>query len=269
MFILISILVSFSILLAMMFIAKQRHTTFANKYEVVVMLREILLLIRQSRSHSHYWLALREETQPDMSTLEAKLLEKSNQLIAISPFDNKSNYRVFQLMLGSLGKGWQERSIARNQMIHGKAIRHCLFLIDEVVITWLVQAAREDLSNEYHRNWQQVADSMEVLTQLRISIQDIHSIEGFERSKFYCDKMRRKINLLSIISPLTLTSPACSKALHTLEELINNPEFERDVDVLYQLTSDISLNIARVYDQILSDLTEQLHQPLPRVSFGI
>jgi len=268
MFILISILLSCCILFSLMYLSKQRETTFTRRYEVVVVLREILFLIRQCRSKTHSSITLKNDLSGEVISINAQLTEKSNQLIAIAPFEHKATYRVFQLMLRSLTKGWQERSIARNQMIHGKTIRHCLFLIDEIIITWLVEAGREDLSAEYHQNWQQVADSMEVLTQLRISIQDIHSIEGFERSKYYCNKMRKKINQLSIISPLTLTSPACSSALETLEELINHSNYERDIDSLYHLTSDISLNIARVYDHVLSDLTEQLYVPLPKVSFA-
>ncbi len=192
MFILISVLLSFSVLISLMYLSKQRDSTFSRKYDVIVILREILLLVRQCRSHTHQSIALNKDLSNEIQDIVTQLDIKSNQLIASSAIEYKANYRVFQLMLKSLTRDWQQRTIARNQMVHGKAIRHCLFLIDEIIITWLVEAGREDLSTEYHQNWHQVSDSMEVLTQFRISIQDINSTEGYERSKYYCNKLRQK-----------------------------------------------------------------------------
>ncbi|MGF1741618.1 hypothetical protein L4C34_11200 [Vibrio profundum] len=263
MFIAISLLTSFSILLVMMFLAKQRENTFLRQYQLIVTLRQLLLLIRQSRSNTHYGISAEKNLASQLTNLNSRLTDKSHQLVTISPFESKPNYRVFQQMLKSLTLDWRTRSVAKNQMVHGKAIRHCLFLIDEVMIAWLVESGRQDLSTEYHHHWQQIVDAMEVLTKLRISIQDISTKEGFQQAQYCCDKMRRTINQLSIISPLTLTSPACNKALQTLSELINNPDFPHTTQALYDLTNDISLNIARVYDQILSDLIEQLYLPLP------
>lgn len=268
MFIAISLMTSFSILLVMMFLARQRENTFLRQYQLIVTLRQLLLLIRQSRSNTHYGISAKQQLAAQLENLNHLLADKSSQLIAKSRFENKPNYRTFQTMLKALTLDWKTRSIAKNQMVHGKAIRHCLFLIDEVMMSWLIESGRQDLSAEYHYNWQRIVDAMEVLTQLRISIQEIHSTVGFEQAQLHSDKMRKVINQLSIISPLTLTSPACNKALQTLGELINNPDFPHDSHALYELTNDISLNIARVYDQILSDLIEQLYIPLPNERFA-
>lgn len=60
----------------------------------------------------------------------------------------------------------------KNQRLHGKLIRHCMYLMDDVVLAWLAESGREELSDEYHMNWQQIFDAMETLTQLRLCIDD-------------------------------------------------------------------------------------------------
>ncbi len=268
MFVVISMLISFAILALLLYFSKQRQTTLQRKYDVLIVLREILLLCRQHRNLTHHALIAQHSASEEVDHVEALLLEKSHHLIAAAQFDNKPMYRILQLKLKSLMKEWPERSVERNQMIHGKTIRHCLFLMDEIALAWLIESEREDLSDEYHLNWQQILDTMEVLTQLRISIQDAYSAEGTQRIKYHCDKMRRKMNQLSLISPLSITSPSSSDAQLRLSEICSCETLTMPSEELYQLTTDLSLCISQVYDQMLSDLTETLYLPLPKTNLS-
>jgi len=265
MFVIISMLISISILGLMFLYSKQKESTLQRKYELLIDLRQLLYLSRQHRNATHHSLMFGEKRQAELSHLQDLLHEKSNHLISTASFDNKPMYRVLQLKLKALMNNWEKRTVARNQMMHGKAIRHCMFLMDEVMLAWLVESSREDLSNEYHINWQQVIDSMDTLTQLRISIEDMHTQDGASRLRHYCDLTRRKLNQLALISPLSIASPACSKAMHILTEIHENPSFEISQQELYQLTSDVSLSIAHVYDQMLADISESLYIPLPKL----
>lgn len=267
MFVFISIGISIAILAILFHISKHHQTSLKRKYEIIVLLRQLLLLSRQHRAVTHQALTKTNtyDVSPKLSEINDLMMRRSNELISIAKFENKPMYRILQLKLKSLGKNWESHSVARNQVIHGKTIRHCLFLMDEVAIAWLVEEGREDLSEEYHVNWQQVLDSMETLTQLRISIQNCHYPEGMLRVKYYCDKMLRKLNHLSIISPLALASPASSKSMHMLTEISTRDDLAWNIDDLYQLTTEISLIISQVYDQMLSDMTESLYEPLPRL----
>ncbi|NVD07139.1 hypothetical protein FCU94_09465 [Vibrio sp. JPW-9-11-11] len=270
MFVLISLALSLLILLGLFYFSKQRHSGLERKFDILVSLRQLLLLSRQHRAITHQALSSHhfDIHQAQLEQTFDEMMNCSNQLIANAHFDNKPMYRILQLKLKALHKDWNTRSVARNQVIHGKTIRHCMFLMDEIAIAWLIESGREDISDEYHMNWQQVLDSMEVLTQLRISIQDAHYPEGMLRVKYYCDKMRRKLNQLSIISPLSVASPLSSKAMHSLTELNATDELTLSNEELYQLTTDISLVISQVYDQMLSDMTESLYQPLPKIAFN-
>ncbi|MDE1336758.1 hypothetical protein [Vibrio aestuarianus] len=268
MFVFISMLVSIGILWFMFYLSKQRESTLQRKYELLINLRQLLLLSRQHRSITHHALLSNSRRDTELTEIQDQLFQKSNQLIATAHFDNKPMYRVLQLKLKALMNEWPERSVARNQMMHGKTIRHCMFLMDEVILAWLAESSREDLSDEYHINWQQVIDAMDSLTQLRICIDDMQSQGGRMRLQHYSDVVRRKMNQLALISPLTIASPSCSSALHCLGELHDHPAFDISPDRMYQITTEISLSISHVYDQMLSDLTESLYQPLPKIAFS-
>lgn len=270
MLVLWSMIISIGVLLALFYFSRKRNTGMERKFETLVLLRQLLLLSRQHRSVTHQALSRQnpETVESTLAEVYDSMMEYSNLLIANAQFENKPMYRIFQLKLKALHKEWTERNIARNQVIHGKTIRHCMFLMDEIAIAWLIESGREDISDEYHMNWQQVLDAMEVLTQLRISIQDRHYPEGEMRVKYYCDKTRRKLNQLSIVSPLSVASPLSSKAMHQLSEISAGEAIYANNDELYQLTTDISLVISQVYDQMLSDMTESLYQPLPKIALA-
>lgn len=270
MFVLISIIFSCAILAALFHYSKKRQTILQRKFNTLVMLRQLLRLCREHRKLTHYSLSnsINQDQLSEMNALYDEIMHCSDQLVAIAPFDNRPMYRIFQLKLKAMHNDWHERNVSRNQIVHGKTIRHCMFLMDEVAIAWLIESEREDLNDEYHLNWQQVLDSMEVLTQLRVCIPESHSEEGFLRLKYYCDKTRRKLNQLSIISPLSVASPASIDAIHELAELSSSETLNITDEELYRITSDISAVIAQVYDQMLSDMAESLYLPLPKVAYA-
>ncbi|WP_428772024.1 hypothetical protein [Vibrio sp.] len=266
MFVFVSMLISIGILAAMLFFSRQKQTGLQRKYELLVDLRKLLNLCRQHRSATHYALTSQYDPKSELVRIEDQLIEQSNHLVATAQFENRPMYRILQLKLKELSKDWRDRTVARNQMMHGKVIRQCMFLMDEIALAWLVESGREDLSDEYHTNWQQVIDAMEALTQLRIAIQDLDNDEGRLRLNYYCDRMRRKLNQLALISPLSIASPTCSKAMHVLSEMHDNSHMDISSEEMYRVSSDISLSICQVYDQVLSDITESLYLPLPKMA---
>ncbi|WP_159651564.1 hypothetical protein [Vibrio atypicus] len=270
MFVLISLIFSCAILAALFHYSKKRQTILQRKFETLVLLRQLLGLCREHRQLTHRALSdsVNDQQLKTINTLYEELVRCSDHLVSIAPFDNRPMYRIFQLKLKAMHNDWHEHNISRNQIVHGKTIRHCMFLMDEIAIAWLIESEREDLNDEYHLNWQQVLDSMEVLTQLQICIPESRSTDGFLRLKFYCDKTRRKLNQLSLISPLSIASPNGIDAIHQLAELSSAESLTLEDEELYLITSDISAVIAQVYDQMLSDMSESLYLPLPKISYA-
>ncbi|MEZ9231942.1 hypothetical protein AB4259_12775 [Vibrio amylolyticus] len=265
MFIFISILIAMSTILTLSYLSKQKRTSLKQNFDSLVVLREILLLCRQHRMHTHHVLSCTHQicTNKAIDGIYDKLTLKSSQLIRNVDHQNKPMYRVFQRNLKSMHDNWQRYSTSRNQIVHGKNIRHCLFLMDEIAITWLSDSGCDDISNTYHTHWQLIFDSMEALTQLRVVIQDYHRPNGHVRIRHYCQKMSAKLNQLSMINSLILGSPKGEGSMQQLEALGRHQNKRMTEEELYQLTSDVSLLIALAYDHVLSKVAKQLYQPLP------
>jgi len=265
MFVIISVLISVGVLVGVFYLAKQRESTLQKKFDLLIDLRQVLYLCRQHRSATHHILMFNEQRHAELKPIQDLLIGKINHLISIAPTDSKPMYRVLQLKLKALLTEWEKRNISRNQMLHGKAIRHCMFLLDEVMLAWLVDVNREDLSDEYHMNWQQIIDTMDALTQLRICIEEMKTPEGRVRLQHSSDIVRRKLEHLTLINPQSMSTPACTTARSVLDELHENMTLDIDMSTMYQLTTNISLSISVVYDHMLTELTEILYQPLPKL----
>ncbi|MFA0000654.1 hypothetical protein AB4428_20320 [Vibrio lentus] len=273
MFVVISVGLSIAVLAALLHFSKKRQTALSHRFETLVLLRELLLLSRKHRAATHYALAykLSSDSIRKVNKIYDNILEVSELLQSHVSFDSRPMYRIYHLKLIAMHSDWQNRSLVRNQSIHGKTIRHSMFLMDEVMIIWLIQSEREDMSREYHMNWQQILDCMDILTKLRMSIPgiekaDIEKPEEYARFKFYASQTHRKLNQLSIICPISSGSPICTRAMHALTEIASSNEATQPADSMYELTSDISSVVSQVYDQVLSDITRNLYQPLPDVN---
>ncbi|PML46197.1 hypothetical protein BCT35_18715 [Vibrio lentus] len=265
MFVVISVGLSIAVLAALLHFSKKRQTALSHRFETLVLLRELLLLSRKHRAATHYALAykLSSDSIRKVNKIYDNILEVSELLQSHVSFDSRPMYRIYHLKLIAMHSDWQNRSLVRNQSIHGKTIRHSMFLMDEVMIIWLIQSEREDMSREYHMNWQQILDCMEILTKLRMCIPDMEKPEEYARFKFYASQTHRKLNQLSIICPISSGSPICTRAMHALTEIASSNEATQPADSMYELTSDISSVVSQVYDQVLSDITRSLYQPLP------
>lgn len=268
MFVVISVGLSLLVLAALFYFSRKRQTALSHRFETLVLLRELLLLSRKHRAATHYALAhkLSSDSIRKVNEIYDNILEVSELLQSHVSFDSRPMYRIYHLKLIAMHSDWQNRSLVRNQSIHGKTIRHSMFLMDEVMIIWLIQSEREDMSREYHMNWQQILDCMEILTKLRMCIPDMEKPDEYLRFKFYASQTHRKLNQLSMICPISSGSPVCTRAMHALTEIASSSEATQPADSMYELTSDISSVVSQVYDQVLSDITRSLYQPLPDIN---
>ncbi|BBM65116.1 hypothetical protein VA249_17620 [Vibrio alfacsensis] len=263
MFVLISTLISVAILVGIYHLADKRAKQHARKYRLLILLRDVTCLLRRHRAVTHHAFQEQQPLDDEIAAINQELNSTLHQLVETSRFENKPMYRVLQIKIEKLSKQWQEHSLARNQLEHGKLIRHTLFLMDEVTIAWLAVVQRDDLYDEYQMNWQTVMDNLETLTQLRISIQDIHTPGGVMRIKNYASVMIRKLNQLAVITPLSIAAPIPTKSIHTLNEYIDGRGQALSEEDLYNITSEFSLAIFNSYEQILSDIVKTIYRPLP------
>jgi hypothetical protein len=262
----ISIFISISIIAALFWYSQQRANGYERKYQLVMDLRTVLSLCRQHRSLTHNAKVHHQFDEEVVARIENQLLDIVQHLVTTAKFENKPLYRVLEIKVKGMVNQWQEQNVAKNQMVHGKVIRHCMYLLDDVMLAWLAQAGRDDLYEQYHQNWQVVLDSMETLTQLRISIQEVDTSHGEERIRYYCGSILKKMNRLAIINREVIHTPQCTVALGRLNDVSHGYADFSNINSLYSLSSEVSLAISDVYDDMLKSFAECLYQPLDDLS---
>ncbi len=109
---------------------KQRSHTGSK---TLVLLRELLSLSRKHRAATHYapWRGLSSDSIRKVNEIYDNILEVSELLQSHVSFDSRPMYRIYHLKSVAMHSDWQNRSLVRNQSIHGKTIRHSMFLMDE------------------------------------------------------------------------------------------------------------------------------------------
>lgn len=269
MFVLFAIMLSAIILIVLYHTSQTREASFQRKYELVSELRNLVTLCRQHRSASHYLLNYGNPRTHEITIIEEKIKETSEQIIARAHFDNKPIYRVLKSKLNKMMQEWENMTISQNQMAHGRSIRHCMFLIDEIILGWLIESRQNELGDEYNLNWQQISDSLESLTQFRIAIEEANRHDGLSQLRRNSALMMRRLNQLSVISPLAISSPACSLLCKQLEDISNSEESLFTREQLYKMSTDASLIIFNSYDNLLTDVAESIYAPLPKLALSI
>ncbi len=145
-------------------------------------------------------------------------------------------------------------------------LRHTLFLVDETTVAWLAESERDELIDEYHCHWQVIIENLDALTQLRIAIQDLHQPQGRERFAHCAQRMVRRLNQLTLLSPYHIAAPASVEVIRELEMYANLQQEKLNKVNAYELTSLISATIFRCYDEMLDEMIESLYLPLPRLA---
>ncbi|WED27630.1 hypothetical protein L3V77_05185 [Vibrio sp. DW001] len=269
MFVFIAVLLSLFVCLVMLYLSSKRKSSYQQKYELITDLRSLVTLCRQHRSASHYLLYYGNPKSHAIFLLEKGMSTTTKTLISKAHFDNKPIYRILFSKITQLIDEWEYMTVSQNQMSHGRVIRHCVFLIDEVILAWLVESQRVDLVDEYNLSWHQINDSLESLTQLRVAIQDIDTDDGIAKLKPHAKLMVSRLNQLALIDPLAITSPVCSLLCRQLEDISESKELEFTQEQLYKMSTDASLIIFNTYDFLLSNIAESIYVPLPKLAVSI
>lgn len=236
-----------------------------QRYQQLSILRELIQLCREHRRYTHHVLANTNATNRRSDLRHIRRMQNlvtstTQHLATIASPGEKSKYRILSTNLIALTTGWRQNSMARNQLEHGKAIRHCIYLVDELMIDWLLKNSNVELEQRYLSTWHQILDGMDSLTQLRIAMVE----DGVSQHKVLRNAhlISRRIKQLSMANNQPLSTPARLSIYTRLDQLIEHDADIADISERYQLTSDISEELFASYDTVLNVLCESFYQPL-------
>ncbi|MCL9774568.1 hypothetical protein [Vibrio methylphosphonaticus] len=267
MFVLISTLISLCII-AIIYRYSYRHNhKLERRYQLIVHLRDLVNLVQRHRSGSHYSLAFDQKKIKQLRKVEQAIEVHCLALVQLSHINNKPMYRVLHNNLALMMRSWKHSSVNKNQVVHGKMVRHLLLLIDDLMVAWLIDLEKEELEKDYSARWHGVIDCLDCLTQLRMCIQKSDTTLGRQQLLHYCQLMHKKLHRLSVAHSHSLAPlPIYSAAMQDLDAVLASSMEIIDKENMYQLSSAVSDSILNIYDELIGELAETLYQPLPKLA---
>ncbi|MGO2342420.1 hypothetical protein [Vibrio litoralis] len=266
MFITISILLLVGILASLFYFNITREKSHQYRYRLINQLRQLIYLTRQHRALTHSHLAAAVYSVQTLKQTNLSIIEILQNLKLSAGADTGPEIRVLYEKTQAVLLNWTEYNVAKNQLEHGRLIRQMMFLTDEVMIEWLIDAHHDDIAEEYHHRWQKILDTLESLTRFRISIQDIDTPIGQQRFRHHAVMLSRRMNQLSLICPLTMADNDQNGVIQTLKNWEQEDSVVETPEQLYQLSLEASYLIFNVYDQILSETCEEIYLPLEAIN---
>ena len=153
--------------------SNQTNNLLQARFDQVIGLRQLIYLLRFHRRQSHHCLSHNESPkQKDLN--EAKAIRALlRTLVNQAEQTHKPMHRILRQRINSLLNEWFHYSVRRNQAVHGKAIRHVLYLIDDHISQSLLSAGKEQLFNQYQASWPITLNAIDSLSRFR------HTIESY------------------------------------------------------------------------------------------
>lgn len=178
-------------LTAWYFYNKQQQAQTEAHFEQILGLRQLIQLLRQHRRLSHSHLMKSSGHTIPVFHEQDVILQMSSQLVSQVSLEQKPMYRILDQNLQQLCHEWPAHSLSRNQAMHGKSIRHAMYLIDDHLTTSMLIADNDSLFDQYQQFWPVTLNALDTLAQFRATV------ASFRPGKIKTEVLlRRHLNLL-------------------------------------------------------------------------
>ncbi|MGF1876248.1 hypothetical protein L4D77_13075 [Photobacterium frigidiphilum] len=248
--------------------ARENKRFLQTRFDQVIGLRQLIFLLRFHRRESHHFLS---QSHPLEATQSNEVIAiKSLMKILSSQADqaHKPMYRVLAKQINKLLGEWSSYSVRRNQAAHGKAIRHVLYLIDDVITQSLLSADKETLFKTYQTAWPITLNAIDSLSRFRYAI-DSYTL-GKNSSKrelrMHISVIQRRLGQIALLTnkpPLTFMIEDLMLEFESINLQARNLEDVKGE--LYQLSLKISDTIFNLFDIILTDIATDISVRFPEL----
>lgn len=248
--------------------ARENKRFLQTRFDQVIGLRQLIFLLRFHRRETHHFLS---QSHPlETAQLNEVVAIKSLMKILSSRADkvHKPMYRILAKQINKLLDEWLSYSVRRNQAAHGKAIRHVLYLIDDVVTQSLLAADKEALFKTYQTAWPITLNSIDSLSRFRYAI-DSYTL-GKNSSKrelrIHISVIQRRLGQIALLTnkpPLTFMIEDLMLEFESINLQARNLEDVKGE--LYQLSLKISDTIFNLFDIILTDIATDISVRFPEL----
>jgi hypothetical protein len=266
MWILLLFVIIFSVSCFFIWQARENKHLLQARFDQVIGLRQLIYLLRFHRRESHQYLS--KANHSEVTKLSEHTALKSLMKILSSQADSahKPMYRILEKQINKLLDEWSSYSIRRNQVVHGKAVRHVLYLIDDVITQSLLAADKKTLFKTYQTAWPITLNAIDSLSRFRYLIDSytLGKTSSERELRVHISVIQRRLGQISLltnkpplafmIDDLMLEFEGINLQARNLEDVKND---------LYQLSLKISDTIFNVFDIILADIATDISVRFP------
>ncbi|PSW03669.1 hypothetical protein [Photobacterium lipolyticum] len=248
--------------------SKQTNDVLQARFDQVIGLRQLIYLLRFHRRQSHQCLS--HIRSPKLEELnEAKAIKALlHTLVNQAEQTHKPMHRILRQRINSLLNEWFYYSVRRNQAVHGKAIRHVLYLIDDLITQSLLAAGKEQLFNQYQAVWPITLNAIDSLSRFRHTIEsyNVDNSASKRELKLHIQIIQHRLGQLSLL--MHRAPPA-----FMLDELqadfgqinLDAQDVMITKQALYQLSLRISDTIFILFDVMLGDIANDISVRFPTI----
>ncbi|PSW18432.1 hypothetical protein C9I98_17175 [Photobacterium sanctipauli] len=265
----VSILIALSVIGVWAYHLKQRKQLLERRFNQIIGLRQLIHLLRFHRRQSHQRLCESSAEHPQSMLAESMAIQALiRTLLSQAEQNHKPMYRILMKRVSRLLDEWPGYSIQRNQTLHGKTIRHVLYLIDDTITQSLISADKDEVFRQYQSVWPVTLNAIDSLSRFRYTIHN-----------YACDSetMQRELNLHLQILQRRLKQIALpySEVIEPqiLEELneqfeaidLDHPDEFKIKDELYVFSLQVSDVLFQFFDNVLSQIGGEISIKMPEL----
>ncbi|WP_318506320.1 hypothetical protein [Photobacterium leiognathi] len=252
--------------------AQKDNNQLKKQFEQIMMLRQLIEFIRYHRRFCHQKLAhpnINVEFDESVNVKTHIMKETLTALIHLADSNHKPMFRILRKEIQTLLTECQEYTLQRSQAIHGRIIRHIMYLIDDVVSSALLTSEKDHAFEHYQAAWPIILNSLDNLHRFRWTI-DHYPIKSniYQRElKIHIKMIQRRLGQIQMLSQQQPPTWPIEKLLPNFLALsFETPDEKGLKEGLYRCSFQISDTIFQYFDLILADIADELTIEAPSLT---
>ncbi|WP_064605213.1 hypothetical protein [Photobacterium sp. J15] len=249
---------------------KQNNSRLQQQFNQVIGLRQLIHLLRFHRRKTH-WVLSHPHTENHDKALNESLAIQSliKTLLSQADLAHKPMYRILMKRITVLLDEWPHYSLRRNQVCHGKTIRHVMYLIDDTITQSLLCAEKDPQFKHYQTIWPIVLNAIDSLSRFRYSIENYRPklVNNHQRElALHANIINRRMKQIAHLNHRAISHLQLDELRAEFDVIpLQDNDLTNNKERLYQYSLKLSDTIYLLFDMVLVDIAEELSVHLPPI----
>ncbi|WP_233217624.1 MULTISPECIES: hypothetical protein [unclassified Photobacterium] len=250
----------------------KNNTQLQLQFDQIMQLRELIQFIRYHRRYCHQKIISNNMDNKIHESVKRKrhaLKQTLSILIYQADTNHKPMFRILRQEIQRLFTDCPHYSLQRSQAVHGRIIRHIMYLIDDVISSSLLTAEKDTTFEHYQTAWPITLNSLDSLNRFRWTIEHcpLESKSYARELEMHVKMIQRRLGQISMISQQTPPVWPIEKLLQKFHEIqFHNQDKNKLKEELYLYSIQISDTIFQFFDLIINDIADDLAITVPNIT---